>query len=324
LAWACDVPVFRYALERWIPDPYEIVIFHRGSPTPDTQSVTNLFARVASANVRLRPIDLSLPLPADLQELRSTAPRHDTIVVRHVRSGAPIWSGPVAPELPGDLLQSPVRREVAERLQSGDSAVWLLLESGNPQDDQAVAALLEEELDGLERTLTLPVEDLDLDIAFSVVRVSRTDPREQVLAQMLLGSEWDLASTDAPMAFPVFGRGRVLYALVGAGITRDNIREACVFLTGPCACEIKDDNPGFDLLMAADWTSNLGELVSTVELPSVASMAYLMGDQSQEDQPAAAADSGRGYTLVYRAGMALLGVMVGVLVVGVLFYRGKR
>ena len=28
---ACQVPVFRYALERWQPDPYELVIVHKGS-----------------------------------------------------------------------------------------------------------------------------------------------------------------------------------------------------------------------------------------------------------------------------------------------------
>ena len=30
LAWACSVPVFRYALEMWPPDEYEVVLFHQG------------------------------------------------------------------------------------------------------------------------------------------------------------------------------------------------------------------------------------------------------------------------------------------------------
>jgi hypothetical protein len=33
------------------------------------------------------------------------------------------------------------------------------------------------------------------------------------------------------------------------------IRSACDFLTGACSCEIKDKNPGLDLLMVADWGS---------------------------------------------------------------------
>ena len=31
LVWACSVPVFRYALELWPPDDYEVVLFSNGS-----------------------------------------------------------------------------------------------------------------------------------------------------------------------------------------------------------------------------------------------------------------------------------------------------
>ena len=30
LVWACSVPVFRYALELWPPDDYEVVLFSNG------------------------------------------------------------------------------------------------------------------------------------------------------------------------------------------------------------------------------------------------------------------------------------------------------
>jgi hypothetical protein len=56
-----------------------------------------------------------------------------------------------------------------------------------------------------------------------------------------------------PMAFPVFGRGRALYALVGAGIVPGTIEDASQFLVGACQCTVKADNPGIDLLMSADW-----------------------------------------------------------------------
>ena len=60
------------------------------------------------------------------------------------------------------------------------------------------------------------------------------------------------------MAFPVIGRGRVLYALVGKGIFRDTIAMASRFVVGPCSCQVKDQNPGFDLLLAVDWDEKLG------------------------------------------------------------------
>jgi hypothetical protein len=33
----------------------------------------------------------------------------------------------------------------------------------------------------------------------------------------------------------------------------------CAFLTGPCACTIKQANPGIDLMIAADWDAALAE-----------------------------------------------------------------
>ena len=35
-AHACNVPVFRFALERWRPDPYRLTVFHRG-PLADAE-----------------------------------------------------------------------------------------------------------------------------------------------------------------------------------------------------------------------------------------------------------------------------------------------
>jgi hypothetical protein len=57
------------------------------------------------------------------------------------------------------------------------------------------------------------------------------------------------------MAFPIFGRGRIRYGLVGKGIDKENIHEACAYLTGPCKCQIKQgvENRGMDLVTAIDW-----------------------------------------------------------------------
>jgi hypothetical protein len=75
-----------------------------------------------------------------------------------------------------------------------------------------------------------------------------------MLLNILLTSEPDLDEyKDQPVVFPVFARGRALYALIGEGINTENIRETISFLVGPCGCEIKMMNPGVDILMAAKW-----------------------------------------------------------------------
>jgi hypothetical protein len=44
VGWACNVPVFRYALEHWRPDPFRATVFHRGPLTDGQQA---LVARIA-------------------------------------------------------------------------------------------------------------------------------------------------------------------------------------------------------------------------------------------------------------------------------------
>jgi hypothetical protein len=53
----------------------------------------------------------------------------------------------------------------------------------------------------------------------------------------------------------------------------DEMREAAEFLNGPCSCELKELNPGMDLLIAADWDRALrGEQLTAPELVGVAGL----------------------------------------------------
>jgi hypothetical protein len=142
----------------------------------------------------------------------------------------------------------------------------VLLESGDKAKDDAVAQLLDRELNRLGETMELPklddqdiknglvsVPDDGLRLSFSVLRLARDNAAEQFLMQTLLATEPDLKEVREPMVFPIFGRGRVLYALVGKGIRADNLGEAARFLIGSCSCQIKEQNPGIDLVLSADW-----------------------------------------------------------------------
>ncbi len=154
---------------------------------------------------------------------------------------------------------------------------------------------------------------------FSSIEVSRDEASESVLVKMLLGSEPDLAETAAPMAFPVFGRGRVLYALVGAGIKPDMIMKACSFIVGPCACEIKSENPGFDLLLTADWESGAGaaKLIGNVELPPLPGTALASPAVVPKAEPVKTA-------MVRNTAAAFFGIMVLVGVASIVLSRLLR
>src|SRR5262245_65804907 len=49
-ARACNVPVFRYALERWPADTYEVIVFHRGPLMPADKALTDALAKHADAD----------------------------------------------------------------------------------------------------------------------------------------------------------------------------------------------------------------------------------------------------------------------------------
>src|SRR5580700_1096172 len=73
-AWACNVPVFRYALERWPPDPYEFILFHQGPLAPDLEKLVAELRTVGErdkgrANVELKLVDLAGIVPEPMRKL---------------------------------------------------------------------------------------------------------------------------------------------------------------------------------------------------------------------------------------------------------------
>jgi len=294
-ASGCSVPVFRYALERWQSDRYVAQIDHRQELSDDQKSAVetiNNYSRgeggtVTNVYVNDRGISNE---DTESQEtvLRVNFPMHCGIPV-------PAWTGKLTKENAEMIVNSPARKEIAERLVEGDSAVWILLESGDSEKDDDAEKLLNEQLKKLENELQLPEEisadymaegydpSLTIDeanehavrIRFSTIRVSRDDPKEEFLVSSLLRTESDLLEFDEPMTFAVFGRARILLALIGKGINEDNIEEICTFLSGPCSCTVKGLNPGVDMLVSFDWDKALegSEVIEQIEMPPLTGLS---------------------------------------------------
>ena len=286
-ATACNVPVFRYALERWEVDVFDVLVFQREPLNPDQQALVTRMEQAGLdglANLSVHNVSLADGMSPSLRALwnEQEKPELPWMVVRYPRPASietSAWSGPLNEPTVDALLDSPVRRNIVQMLLSGEAVVWVLLESGDKRRDDEAAQLVETELRKLERTLMLPEPspldppinpDLPLKIAFSTVRVSRSDPAERALVNLLLNANPNLPSTPEVMLFPVFGRGRVLPPAVGKDIRAAAIQEMATFLVGPCSCEIKDQNPGHDLLMTANWSSMAGyQEVMLPDLPLV-------------------------------------------------------
>jgi len=309
---ACNVPVFRYALERWHAENYEVFIFHRGPLSAEDKLIINSLkessnSKIPYSNYNVHIFDLSTKLEEYVRDIWDLldSPELPCMAVFYLNSflyGENIWYGRLTAKDVKKLIKSPVRTEIARRILNGESAVWIFLESGDTEKDNAAADILQTQLKRLENSLKLPIISSDdifkdfvninengpeLHVAFSVIRLSRSDPAESHLINMLMKSEPDLFEyISYPMAFPVYGRGRVLYAIIGNGINERVIQKACEFIIGPCSCIIKAQNPGVDLLMMTNWDASLqGRWVENVELPTLTGLSELASITAGKESP---------------------------------------
>ena len=284
----CSVPVFRYALERWDQDNFVAYVFYRD--TMDSASGTRLSGLAAlsrhvidssgqfknpenknTANLLMVTLNLNDSLPAYEKGIwkKFGGTSLPWVIIRFplaARIGQNLWTGP-AGNLPVErLMSSPKRREMMKRLLAGESVVWIAVKSGEKKADKKAIATLRRGIDTCRANLSLPVLDT-ADIReylskdrptvrkeFSSIVIDPSDSTESLFISMLRLCEPLLAKTPRqPILYPVFGRGRCLYALAGSGIAVERIIEANAFLIGPCACTVKEQNPGRDLLMTGDW-----------------------------------------------------------------------
>ncbi len=325
---ACSVPVFRYALERWQPDLFQALVLYKGELSDGQKKSLEAFDRSegkSQANLELVMVDLDDSPPPELltlleQQKETSLPRILLMPPPFRGEASPLWSGALEDKTAlaafNNIVDSPVRRKIVKRLLAGDSAVWLCIESGDKKQDDPAFEIVEKHLKKLQKEMKLPEQDpkdledpssqvrfekLPVHIAFSTIRISRSDPLEKGLISQLMKTEDDLLKESGkPMVFPVFGRGRALWAYIGAGINEDNLAEAAQFLIGPCSCEIKNQNPGSDLLVVADWEGELEGLIEVkdVELPPLSGLEGFTIEPSQDEEEGSAGGTTAEVTLV--------------------------
>jgi len=257
-AQACSVPVFRYGLERWHPDPYIIQLNYNDSHSNELSEILKT----------LRNIDNGYSFAVKKIKTSNNFP---TINLRYpyntgIRTN--VWSGPMSVGNIKEILDSPVRREIARRIVSGDSAVFLLLKGDDEKKNKKTAEILSKNLPVIENEIKLPheyadipEEDLDIydtNVVFklSMLELSKTNRDDKVFIKMLTRMiPTDILTNSYPIVYPIFARGRMLAALLAKDVTSRNLERICEYIAGECSCEIKGQNPGIDLLFSVDWDS---------------------------------------------------------------------
>ncbi len=195
-AAACNIPVFRYALERWRiegpEDLYDAIVFTNGELTIEQQAALAALQQAAyespadtapagtapadtaasslpktapsRANLAVHVVDLNGEMPKPIAKLwreqqQTTEAAAPWLVLRYPDSGddwPSVWSGPLTGENVALLIDSPARRELVKRLMAGQSVVWLLLESGDAAADGKAAEEFDAQLKQLPGELKLP------------------------------------------------------------------------------------------------------------------------------------------------------------------------
>lgn len=251
-AFACTIPVFRYALDRWQADPFALVI---------PQSLSGDKA----VNDLLRPIRANSP--GNLEVVVESDPAFDKPGLFFPGGRRHVWSGELTADSLKTLLDSPARQAVVKKILSGVSTIWILVDDGGDAGT-AEAKRIGDRLKFLEQVASLPIQDPndpdsqlgpgpELKLDFDLIRVNRTDPAEAAFVEMLRGPSPNPDTATQPFVAAVFGRGRALGAWTTGEMDNIALEDASMFLTGRCSCQVKQQNPGWDLMLSADWDKAL-------------------------------------------------------------------
>lgn len=288
--FACKVPVFRYALERWVVDRYRVVAIVPKTDEPSSELVRILQAKQEGANVDVEVVDLaSLTEMQQWQlvdvDVSATQPRLQVFYPQRGQEQRKCWEGALSKDSIADWFDSPLRQTIANDLTSGASAVFLLVEGPDQKENDRLAALVSQTLRTVESEISIPDGvipraaaaemlqelpeatmddvlrcDIPLKVDFQVRRLPMDNQQELALRAMTRGLQDN--QDHEPFLVPIFGRGRMLDAIDTKRVDADSISNLCRYIIGECSCTVKSQNPGVDLLLKVDWQLRLGsELV---------------------------------------------------------------
>ncbi len=276
VADACSIPVFRYALERWPADLFEVDVFYRDTLSAEHRQLVSQLEDQSLVNgggvnwevVLCRVED---DLAQDLQTVRESLGdvSYPHLVLRRPggRQGSPIvWQGPLQDAQRG-LWTSPARSALIDRLATGDSIVWLVFRGKSREQAQHATALLQENFPTLSDEIALPpgvglpgsevLSPVPLAVRFSVLEIDDASETERLFRREVLSGHPQAMGEGETIVVPVFGRGRAMAVLSADEFDAATVEEYTRFLCGACSCQVKQGNPGFDLLLAVNWDERL-------------------------------------------------------------------
>ena len=301
VAWACRTPVYRYAMYNSAPAPYRVFCFAKGplgeedrkvqqalrNKEDDGPQVNAVFQAVDPE--KKEQLDRLPDLVRKAWQAQPAGKRAKYLVFTPL--GAPLHAGTLTPQAVRQLVESPARHRLGQLLHAGNAGVLVLLTGKDAARNREIEKLIDVAalavssgqvavtgaVGGADAPEAAPAakmgddngdarsQDAQRNAPLKIARltVSRTDPAESWLVRMLMLVEPDLEQyADEPLVYAVYGRGRAMPPLAAKGINADNLEECVSFLAGACSCQLKDENPGVDLLMRWNWEATAERLAA--------------------------------------------------------------
>ncbi|MCO6459673.1 MAG: hypothetical protein J5I93_30540 [Pirellulaceae bacterium] len=152
-AAACETPVYRYAMYRWQPAPYEVYFLRTEAASERQRMLQQQLTewsrdKLLPANVLAFDVDLAEPealerVPADVKSkwLEQTEPATPACLVTSPL-GFHLHTGPLESFDLEQLVTSPVRKALASELAAGKAGVFLLLPGSNAEQNEAARGVL--------------------------------------------------------------------------------------------------------------------------------------------------------------------------------------
>lgn len=289
-ASACNVPVFRYALERWPVSPYRAVILKNSELTKEEKAAYAQLKKASDGEKGMLNLVLWIPKEKDMEKsglakiFPGKLPADATIHLMYpLATGVdkPFWSGKLTKENVAKIRQSSFRNKLIKKILDGASGVFVLMESGDKKRDDKINKELNGYIEKMLKNIELPpgvvsadgsvtggqAPDFDpinqlrskipLKLAFETLRYDRKSDEVMTALLMGVGPDHEEPVEGKPMVFAVYGRGRVLAPMVDDEINFDNVSSIAFFFSGDCSCQMKALNPGTDLLLDHDWDSSV-------------------------------------------------------------------
>lgn len=283
---ACSEPVFRYALKNWRPESYNLFVFY-DSKLNTNDSILVKYTIEEARTGRLSVLKVKLLDVNNLNYENSINSQVDKSKLPYCVLGypslrndvVPIWSGEFNRGNVEKILYSPARKEIAKRILSGEAGVWLVINDNKTEKKSILSKLLnlvgiksknkilkilDKNIKHINNTFRCPGSPTNNDdynpedsvsVTFSTYQLDINDPEEEIFISMLTKLNNKDKIQNNALIFPIFGRGRTLPVITDDELNKEKIFEVATFLSGPCACIVKAENPGVDILFTISWVN---------------------------------------------------------------------